>query len=224
VPDRGPPTSEGSEVKHPISGDYPLHMAVGGGHIEVVKELLLLEADAEAKNRIGSTALHRAVSNDQIEIVRLLLKEGASINATNKIGNTPLHCAAFTGALDIAKLLIESQATVHLTQGNLFGATPLMIAARSSGALSKYFLSLRPGKTSNYESKETKRSSVDEKTKQQRLSINKPTSDSIPEQRIASPSIEQRIAAPSIVDPPPAQSAQNIELTTVQDESSSSES
>jgi len=144
VPDHGPGNQEGStDINYPITGDYPLHMAAGAGHKAAVNELLNLEADIEAKNRIGSTPLHRAVSHDQLEIVTRLIDEGASINATNKIGNTPLHCAAFIGSVDMVKLLVERKATSHILLGNRFGASPLMIAAQNSGGVLKYFLSLQ---------------------------------------------------------------------------------
>jgi len=144
TPDHGPVNQEDStDVNYAITGDYPLHMAAGAGHKAAVNELLNLEADIEAKNRIGSTPLHRAVSHDQLEIVKRLIDEGASINATNKIGNTPLHCAAFIGSVEMVKLLVERKATSHILLGNRFGASPLMIAAQNSGAVLKYFVSLQ---------------------------------------------------------------------------------
>jgi len=206
VPERGPALVEGVDSNHAITGDYPLHMAAAGGHQDALSELLNWEADIEAKNRVGSTALLRAVSHDQIPIVRKLIKDGASIEATNKIGNTALHCAAFIGNVEMAKLLIEAQASAHITQGNKYGATPLMIAAKSSSTFCKYLLTIRPGRMAGEtkESKEypEKRLSI---SPEKRLSVPKTvTTDSYSD--ISSPS-EQRIAAPSI--------AGDVELTNV---------
>jgi len=139
-----PSIEEGEdEPNNPITGDYPLHMAAGGGHEAALNEILTWEADTEAKNRIGSTALHRAVSHDQREIVKKLLSEGASIDAVNKIGNTPLHCACYLGSMELAKLLIEAQASAQINQPNKFGATPIMFAAQSSSTLCKFLLKTR---------------------------------------------------------------------------------
>jgi len=151
VPEQHPKPVEGeeSDLNQCISGDYPLHMAIAGGHQEAVNLLLTWEADIESKNRIGSTPLIRAVSNDQIEIVRRLLKEGASVNATNKMGNTPLHCSAFVGSMEMTKLLIEAQASVNITQGNLYGATPLTIASKKNQSLFQYLFSIHKSSRSS---------------------------------------------------------------------------
>jgi hypothetical protein len=197
VPERGPPLVEGVEANHSITGDYPLHMAAGGGHQDALNELLNWEADIESKNRIGSTPLLRAVSHDQVHIVKRLLKDGASIATTNKIGNTALHCAAFVGNLEIAKLLIEAQALAHITQANKYGATPLMIAAKSSSTLCKYLLTLRPGRTVG-EMKESKElpEKIGSIATDKRLSVPKTVTTSDTE--ISSPSEQRTIAAPSI--------------------------
>jgi len=71
VPDHGPVNLEGiKDLNYGISGDYPLHGAVGGGHKTAVNELLNWEADIEAKNRIGSTALHRADLTIRLKLLR----------------------------------------------------------------------------------------------------------------------------------------------------------
>jgi len=128
---------------HPITGDYPLHMAASGGHLEAVGEILNLEADIEAQNRMGSTALHRAVSHNHPLIVQKLLKEGASIDATNKIGNTPLHCAAFGGFVEIARSLLDASAAVHIHQSNKIGFTPLSYARIASKPMTLLLLNYK---------------------------------------------------------------------------------
>jgi len=221
VAERGPVDLEGTpESNHTITGDYPLHMAAGGGHKAAVNELLNWEADIEAKNRVGSTPLHRAVSHDQLEIVKKLLKEGALVGTTNKIGNTALHCAAFIGSVDMAKLLIEAHGSANINQGNMYGATPVMLAARSSATLLKYLLSLRPGRIGySTDTKETKRLSIPKKestekrssvTGEKRLSFSKPSNLDVVDTTVdlASPSEQRTIAAPSIVG------ATEIELTS----------
>jgi len=227
VPDRGPVSvaaETATEVNHSISGDYPLHMAVGEGHMTAVNELLNWEADIEAKNRIGSTALLRAVSHEQIEVAKRLLKDGASIETTNKIGNTALHCAAYVGSLEGAKLLIEAQALAHINQPNKYGATPLMLAAKSSSTLCKYLLSLRPGKFVSRQStspeykedKENKETTLSPPDKRKSI---KTTNDTITEMvtEISSPSLPETrtIAAPSIAG------TGDVELTSISESGNS---
>jgi ankyrin repeat protein len=79
---------------------------------EVVKELLLNGANANAKNSDGDTALYWGFNNLFVEIiivqlcviasffgriksVKELLLNGADINATNNHGTTPLICGKF---------------------------------------------------------------------------------------------------------------------------------
>jgi len=130
-------------LNHSITGDYPLHMAVSGGHMEAVSEILNWEADIEAQNRIGCTALHRAVSHNYPDLVQKLLKEGASLEAINKIGNTPLHCAAFGGFVEIAKCLLDASATVNIHQSNKIGFTPLSYAKAASKPMALLLLNYK---------------------------------------------------------------------------------
>jgi len=214
-------TPEAAEANHSIFGDYPLYSAAGGGYMPAVDELLNWEADIEAKNRIGSTALLRAVSHEQIDVAKRLLKDGASIETTNKIGNTALHCAAYVGSLEAAKLLIEAQALAHINQPNKYGATPLMLAAKSSSTLCKYLLSQRPGKhLSNHsppeykEDKENKDTLSPPDKRKSIITTNDITTETITE--ISSPSLPETrtIAAPSITG------TSDVELTSIESGSS----
>jgi ankyrin repeat protein len=117
-----------------ITGDFPIHKATEKGHYEVVNLLFFLQADLEAKNRLGSTALHRAVSTGQKEIVTLLLSKGAKIDATTSAGNNVLHIAAFCGSVEIAKLILDSRpdAIRLLGRRNLCNLTPLDYARKKN--------------------------------------------------------------------------------------------
>jgi len=141
---------------HPLTGDYPLHVAAAGGHVAAVKEIVTWEADLEAKNRIGSTPLHRAVSFGQVEVVEFLLSQGASIDARNKIGNTPLHCATSCGHLEIAKLLLDANATAHLRTPNSLGFTPLSLARSGGKSMAHLLLNYKSDSSSHLEKKKNR--------------------------------------------------------------------
>ena len=55
--------------------------AAGRGHLDVVKALIALGADVNAKSDHGRTALTEAVKNGNVEVVRLLLRKGADVTA-----------------------------------------------------------------------------------------------------------------------------------------------
>ncbi|XP_071177570.1 putative ankyrin repeat protein RBE_0317 [Mytilus edulis] len=90
-------------------GDTPLHLAVSGGNLDLVK-LFLQRADIDPskENKFGNTPLHAAAEGGFINIVKLLL-ERADIDPKNenKPNKTLLHSAARGGNLDIVELLLE---------------------------------------------------------------------------------------------------------------------
>jgi uncharacterized protein len=82
----------------------PLMGAARGGHLEVVKALIALGADPNAKSLYDDTALMEAVENGNVEVVRLLLDKGADVTA-NAFGRTALKIARTKGSEDIAEIL-----------------------------------------------------------------------------------------------------------------------
>lgn len=79
--------------------DTALHRAAEGGHVEMIKFLLLQEGVKEKINAVdqyGRTALHLAASCGCAEVVSALLGAGANVNAktTSCMKDTPLHQAA----------------------------------------------------------------------------------------------------------------------------------
>ncbi len=85
----------------------PLHAAVAGRKIELIRLLLLNGADANAKQEGGWTALHAASQNGDREMVELLLAHGADLNARADNQQCPLDMALLKGNKDIAALLGE---------------------------------------------------------------------------------------------------------------------
>lgn len=83
----------------------PLHSAIAGRNIEVVRLLLMHGADANARQQGGWTALHAAALHGHVAIARLLLARGASPQAANDDGTTALQLATDKGHAAIVELL-----------------------------------------------------------------------------------------------------------------------
>ncbi|EAY02981.1 histone-lysine N-methyltransferase, H3 lysine-9 specific, putative [Trichomonas vaginalis G3] len=64
------------------------------GYLEVVKYLISVGADKDAKNKFGWTPLMYASENSYLEVVKYLISVGADKDAKNKFGwtNSTLIC------------------------------------------------------------------------------------------------------------------------------------
>lgn len=90
----------------------PLVVAIRGGHLEVVKELLL--RGANVKGARDTSPLAEAIIGGKLEIVKLLIKQGASITTKiNNVRKTPLLMAMENGEIDIMKYLAIKGAILH---------------------------------------------------------------------------------------------------------------
>ncbi len=71
------------------SGRSALHLASGGGHVEIVKLLIERGGNVEAKDAAGETPLHVAVAAGRAKCVAELLRSGADAwahkNAQGKV-------------------------------------------------------------------------------------------------------------------------------------------
>ncbi len=89
-------------------GHTPLHYASMSGNLSIMRTLITLGSDVNAKDNFGYTPLLYAVERGNSNAVRLLLKQNISENAKTKYsGNTSLHMAVEKGYTDIVKLLIR---------------------------------------------------------------------------------------------------------------------
>lgn len=103
-----------------------LLLAAKNGHTNLVKILILLDADLNEHDVVGETPLMHAASNGYLDIVKLLINAGADIDAVcdNKDkyhsypgyndGRTALMHAICNNHKDIAKLLIGLGADLNL--------------------------------------------------------------------------------------------------------------
>lgn len=66
------------------TGQTPLLLAVGRGHLSIVRFLLENGADLMHQNRRGQSCLHRAVNRGNMELVEFLVSTSEKNNAKNK--------------------------------------------------------------------------------------------------------------------------------------------
>ncbi|KAG6628520.1 hypothetical protein CIPAW_14G018700 [Carya illinoinensis] len=122
-------------------GFSPVHIASANGHVEIVRELLNINAGVDRvcllKGKDGKLPLHCAVikvKNNQLEVVRVLLEEMKRldmmmevINCTDKKGNTVLHLATLGKQHETIGMLIGEDAIatrVDVNSVNSSGFTP----------------------------------------------------------------------------------------------------
>lgn len=92
----------------------PLHVAAGGGSVDLVENLIKHGANVNLANKKGQTPLHIAAISNKAFIISLLLKKSAKIDAADKEGNTPLMLAASENRKEAVKLLVEKGANRKL--------------------------------------------------------------------------------------------------------------
>jgi ankyrin repeat protein len=118
----------------------PLHFAAAGGHLEIARKLLELNAEVNSRNNYGSTPLLLASENGHTGVLRLLLDHNADLNIRDCDGNTPLHRAAFGCQLEVARILLDYN--VEVNSRNADGSTPLHRAAERHGKARKDIVQL----------------------------------------------------------------------------------
>lgn len=108
----------------------PLHAAVEGNHVNVVKFLLSVGADVLLTDSgVRQTPLHSSAFLGSLELVNLLLENGAALDPQDKSGMTPLMVAAWQKHESVMHLLLERGANLGLRQQD--GTTHLIWVVRS---------------------------------------------------------------------------------------------
>jgi ankyrin repeat protein len=95
----------------------PLHHAVRGSTIEIVRILLDSGADPNATEDEAWTSLHFAVQKGNVRILKLLVERGADIEVGNLNGDTPLMMAVRLGRREVARALLECGCNPDLGEG-----------------------------------------------------------------------------------------------------------
>jgi len=75
--------------------DKCLHQAVLTGNLDDIIGLLILNADIDAADSLGTTPLHVACFWDSFEVAKFLIDAGAKVNTRGRYGKTPLHAACY---------------------------------------------------------------------------------------------------------------------------------
>ncbi|KAG6677344.1 hypothetical protein I3843_14G020400 [Carya illinoinensis] len=93
-------------------GFSPVHIASANGHVEIVRELLNINAGVDRvcllKGKDGKLPLHCAVIKGRVDVVRLLVfacKE--SLAQVTVHGETALHLAVKNNQLEVVRVLLE---------------------------------------------------------------------------------------------------------------------
>lgn len=120
----------------------PLHYAAFNKHLDVVKYLIVENAEIDPlSSSCFYTPLHYASFFGHISIMDFLISKGANINQQDCYNNTPLHIAALHGHIDAVKLLIVRGALQN--SKNKDSKTPLDCACtRNHFLISQYLSSL----------------------------------------------------------------------------------
>ena len=119
-------------------GLTPIMVATREGHEEVVKKLILADANLTIQDEHGSTALHYAAICNHIQCGILLVEGGASVSTRNKYSETPLGVAKadFHGAMTQA-LSFTTRKTLCII-GNAEGGKSTLIASLQAERTSSF--------------------------------------------------------------------------------------
>lgn len=91
------------------NGFTSLHYAILFREVEIIKTLILAEANINAKTANAETSLHIATSPlTSKSTVEQLIVNGAELNAKDINGRTPLHTAVNNGNVETVDLLIAN--------------------------------------------------------------------------------------------------------------------
>lgn len=112
----------------------PLHVAVELNDARMVKSLLQLGANVNARDRSGATPTFLAAENGKIEALDALMSsENVDARIANSAGETPLYISALRGHLSVVSILLEHFRAQNISwyDPHMYtdGWTPLMAAA-----------------------------------------------------------------------------------------------
>ncbi|XP_050954763.1 transient receptor potential cation channel subfamily A member 1b isoform X1 [Labeo rohita] len=120
----------------------PLHLAVRGGNIEVIKLCIVKGARVDQQQCDKSTALHFACTQGALEAVKIMLssynKVEDIVNIRDGANQTPLHRATLFDHVELAEYLISKGAEIDCIDCK--GLSPLLMASKCSAWKTVAFL------------------------------------------------------------------------------------
>ncbi|KAF7691743.1 transient receptor potential cation channel subfamily A member 1b [Silurus meridionalis] len=125
------------------SKSSPLHLAVRGGNIEVIKLCIAKGAKVDQQQCDKSTALHFACTQGAMKAVQAMLRPYETkiheiINIRDAANQTPLHRATLFDHVELAKFLVSKGADIDCKDCKSY--TPLLLATTSSAWKTVSFL------------------------------------------------------------------------------------
>lgn len=108
------------------NNNFDLKKAARTGNLELVKLLVDMGTDVNAKGYGAATALHYASVNGHIDVVQFLIKQGADVNSADDKGGTALIYSVWKRHIKIVRILIKSGANVNAITND--GRTALGVA------------------------------------------------------------------------------------------------
>jgi serine/threonine-protein phosphatase 6 regulatory ankyrin repeat subunit B len=104
----------GAEVNaRAANGATPLGLASNEGHLEAVRELLVIGADMELRDVDGETPLFAASCEGHLPVVQELLLRGAAVDVRDLDGFTPLILTSQEGHHEVVAALLKGGADVN---------------------------------------------------------------------------------------------------------------
>jgi hypothetical protein len=116
-----------------MHGTTALMEAAAKGDTECLRILLDHGAEIDTQSITGNTALMSAIRMEEIPAMRFLLEAGADVNLPADDGSSCALLAiqgGHTGGTQEAALQLLIESGMDLRCGNMYGVTPLMIAAQ----------------------------------------------------------------------------------------------
>lgn len=116
-------------IREGAVSESALGLAVQGGFLVAMTELLRVDPHVERLDSNGYMPLHQSAARGYKECASLLLERKANPDARTSDGSTALHLAAMTGQLAIVGMLVDKKADVTILNGSGYDA--LKLAAQS---------------------------------------------------------------------------------------------